>query len=123
MTPTDERLKEIREWWRSGPVGMLSIDDTGYLLDLVDNLQEASEWQPIESAPKSPLSTTFNEDYLMGPQIELTNGKDTLTGRWWEPLDDRSTAMVSGFWRPIRDATHWRQPLPAPPQAQEVADA
>ena len=68
-----------------------------------------SEWQPIETAPKTGRSRFLGHD--SGPYLLLSDGGELpvigfWNGRFWDDGDFQST--MEGF-------THW-MPLPDPPK-------
>ncbi len=78
-----------------------------------------SEWQPIETALKSPLTPAGGRSKLLyGPRLLFWSGGSgswPITGRWCECADPE---CGPGWWGmdAVRAgvATHWH-PLPAPP--------
>ena len=56
------------------------------------------EWQPIETAPKDGTLI-----FLYSPSHATPMRSAVQSGRWHQPANP----AYSGFWTPIRNATHW----------------
>jgi len=82
----------------------------------IERLREASEWRPIETAPKDGGahillygSCTQQTQDLQLPKLPIA-----FSG-YWDTLDEAWCSTASTWLGPFFDPTHW-MPLPEPPE-------
>jgi hypothetical protein len=109
------KLTAYNEWRRGGDGEQPDPTDIGVAIDGAIQILGASQWQPIESAPKDGT-----EVILWGPSRErptqgewvsdikqLSNDFEQVADPYWMSYD--------GGFTDEHPCTHW-QPLPNPPQ-------